>query len=521
HTHFDVPTLVFGVLLDELPERSLSERVQVERFEAAASKLAPLFSTPQLSTSELATLPQPSDLPVTGLVSARMRESRDSGECISPRGSESEQQALELPREPRLPRELLDDEHYLAQADDDQTDEERRGELPGEPTKKALVALPTELLIYAEAKLPASAADSAPAMCVDDAEVLPHAAEDSLEHASEEGAAALAASASSEPLDEDSTEPDAEPADAQGDASLLALRVRALPAHLRALFRAPVARLQGLRQRLEPALREQAEYFDLPDAKTRFLLQLARLRALLLQSWSKVQRSTGRAGPRAPRALRVQRSTLLGLGPADSERAEPARRVRAAAIAFAVLGVGLCVYALAPRSSADRIKLPERVQGQTEPPPAEQSELSDDELDLKDEPVELEVAPKRKRGAARDPAVAAAAAVIAAEAAKPVLSAPFGEADIPNGRVFTLRMNGPVHIVEGEVRDNGITVRVPGRQALDRASPIASSHSAVQRAMILNRGGFAELTIDFVPGTAPHYQVRGKDNTLEVTLERL
>ncbi|MDB4989939.1 MAG: repeat protein, partial [Myxococcaceae bacterium] len=43
HTHFDVPTLVFGVLLDELPERSVSERVQVERFEAAASKLAPLF----------------------------------------------------------------------------------------------------------------------------------------------------------------------------------------------------------------------------------------------------------------------------------------------------------------------------------------------------------------------------------------------------------------------------------------------------------------------------------------------
>jgi hypothetical protein len=102
-----------------------------------------------------------------------------------------------------------------------------------------------------------------------------------------------------------------------------------------------------------------------------------------------------------------------------------------------------------------------------------------------------------------------------------VVSAPFGEADVPNGRVFTLRMNGAVEQVEGEARENGFTVRVPGRLALDRASPIATSHSAVSRAMILNRGGYAELTVDFLPGLSPRYQVRGRDNTLEVTLERL
>jgi len=39
--------------------------------------------------------------------------------------------------------------------------------------------------------------------------------------------------------------------------------------------------------------------------------------------------------------------------------------------------------------------------------------------------------------------------------------------------------------------------------------------------MILNRGGDAELTLDFVPGMKPRYQVRGKDNALEITVERL
>ncbi len=75
--------------------------------------------------------------------------------------------------------------------------------------------------------------------------------------------------------------------------------------------------------------------------------------------------------------------------------------------------------------------------------------------------------------------------------------------------------------VEGESREDGFTVRVPGRLALDRASPIATSHRAVARAMILNRGDYAELTVDFLPGLRPKYQVGAKDNTIEVTLERL
>jgi hypothetical protein len=91
---------------------------------------------------------------------------------------------------------------------------------------------------------------------------------------------------------------------------------------------------------------------------------------------------------------------------------------------------------------------------------------------------------------------------------------------VSNGRTFVLRMSGPVQELEGDQRPDGFTVRVPGRLALDRASPIATSHRAVARAMILNRGDYAELTVDFLPGMAPKYRVIGKDNTIEVTLER-
>jgi hypothetical protein len=100
-------------------------------------------------------------------------------------------------------------------------------------------------------------------------------------------------------------------------------------------------------------------------------------------------------------------------------------------------------------------------------------------------------------------------------------NARFGETNVPNGRVFVLRMSGPVKSLEGEPREDGFSVRIPGRLALDRASPIATSHRAVARALILNRGEYAELTVEFLPGMRPKYQVAAKDSTLEITLERL
>jgi hypothetical protein len=96
-----------------------------------------------------------------------------------------------------------------------------------------------------------------------------------------------------------------------------------------------------------------------------------------------------------------------------------------------------------------------------------------------------------------------------------------GEPQVPNGRSFVLRMSGPVQSIEGEGRLDGFSVRIPGRLALDRASPIATSHRAVARALILNRGDYAELTVDFLPGMRPKYQILGKGNAIEVTIERM
>lgn len=315
------------------------------------------------------------------------------------------------------------------------------------------------------------------------------------------------------------------PSESDAVVELPALQVKTLPTHLRSLFREPVARFHKLRLRIEPALRQQTEFLDLPEARTRLLLHLARGRAAVLRGWSGIRKSTATVRSRKSRPMRMQRATLPGVGmPVEVEAPRPPQTARIAALALALVGIGLGVYALAPRSGADRIRIPERVEAAAtvDEPTIELHE----EGDPLDEPVVTPSAkPKQKRAKGREVTPAAALddtlAVAPVAPAEPVVSAPFGEGEVPNGRVFTLRMNGPVELVEGETRDNGFTVRVPGRLALDRASPIATSHSAVSRAMILNRGGYAELTIDFLPGLSPRYQVRGRDNTLEVTLERL
>lgn len=305
---------------------------------------------------------------------------------------------------------------------------------------------------------------------------------------------------------------------------VLTLRVRNLPSHLRSLFRAPVARFHTLRQRFEPSLREQAEYLDLPEARSRLLLHIARARGIMLRGWYGLK-STAKVRARKSRPLRMQRSTLLGIAPPEVEAPHPPQKARIAALALAVLGIGLGVYALAPRGGADRIRIPDRVETEDVAEPTLEIENQGESFD---EPVAPEPKPRAAKREKREKRETSSMVVDpalvdepAAEAAPSVVSAPFGEAEVPNGRVFTLRMNGPVAVVEGEAREGGITVRIPGRLALDRASPIATSHRAVARAMILNRGGYAELTIDFQPGLSPRYQVRGKDDTLEVTLERL
>lgn len=86
------------------------------------------------------------------------------------------------------------------------------------------------------------------------------------------------------------------------------------------------------------------------------------------------------------------------------------------------------------------------------------------------------------------------------------------------GRRFKLRMTAPIKTLRGVADAGGFTVHIPGALSLDRAGPIAASHRAVRRSMILNKGDHSELTIRFASGTTPDYLVRGKGSELEIII---
>ncbi len=244
-----------------------------------------------------------------------------------------------------------------------------------------------------------------------------------------------------------------------------------------------------------------------PEAKSKLAVHFARARLLVAsqRAWFARLRKLRKAKTRSTSpAPRVQRSSVAA--PRHTEAAAPISRGHASrwlGIGLAVAGVALGVYALAPRSGADRIRVRRPVVDVESAPEAPAESLA------------LEQAP------AASPEVAAPAVPEPEQSTEEAATLSFGESSVPNGRTFSLRMSGPVQSVEGERREDGFTVRIPGRLALDRASPIATSHRAVARAMILNRGDYAELTVDFLPGLRPKYQVVGKDAAIEVTLERI
>lgn len=96
----------------------------------------------------------------------------------------------------------------------------------------------------------------------------------------------------------------------------------------------------------------------------------------------------------------------------------------------------------------------------------------------------------------------------------------FGSAEVPDGRVFRLRMSLPIESFQGTTTANGFEVTVPESLSLDRAGPIAAAHPDVERAMVLNRGDHAELSIRFVEGRSPAFRVRARGATLEITIGR-
>ena len=73
---------------------------------------------------------------------------------------------------------------------------------------------------------------------------------------------------------------------------------------------------------------------------------------------------------------------------------------------------------------------------------------------------------------------------------------------------------------EARVSKSWSYVTIPNSLSLDRAGPIASNHPLVERAMILNRGDHAELTITFVEGRRPAYRVVARNSAIELVIGR-
>jgi len=94
----------------------------------------------------------------------------------------------------------------------------------------------------------------------------------------------------------------------------------------------------------------------------------------------------------------------------------------------------------------------------------------------------------------------------------------FGASSV-RGRHFVLHMSAPVRALSGTADAGGFSVIIDGALSLDRAGPIAANHSGVARAMILNKGDRAELTIRFRDGLTPKYQVLAKADAVEITIE--
>jgi hypothetical protein len=306
------------------------------------------------------------------------------------------------------------------------------------------------------------------------------------------------------------------------------------PALVVALKRALTALLAWSKQSLWPWLRarlaakpaasegEGEATAPIPFAQ-RVLLPLARARSVIGAGWAKLQKGKGGRRRTTAPTPRVQRTQPVRTQRAEQPGPAPRNR-RLLTLGLALVGVGLGVYALAPRSGADRIRVRTRTSEPVDTAPSATAPALGSAAPSA-APSSLSSAPSVTSLAASEPAstsqTLSEASPVPSEPVEAVGSPRFGEASVPNGRTFVLRMSGPVRGIEGEKRDDGFSVRVPGRLALDRASPIATSHRAVARALILNRGEYAELTVEFLPGMRPKYQVAGKDNTLEVTLERL
>ncbi len=94
----------------------------------------------------------------------------------------------------------------------------------------------------------------------------------------------------------------------------------------------------------------------------------------------------------------------------------------------------------------------------------------------------------------------------------------FGNKNVPNAQRFLLRLHTPATVVSGNSDKSGFSVILLGARAKDPAAPIAAAHPAVARAQILNRDGYAELTVRFEEKRSPAFRVNAQKEGLEILI---
>lgn len=231
------------------------------------------------------------------------------------------------------------------------------------------------------------------------------------------------------------------------------------------------------------------------------------------------RRSTMRGVGARVLAPRVRRSA--GTAPAGAPGWKlPRGSGRLVLLAVLMIGCGvLLVYAF-PRSGGDQIDLHRAVQLDAEDPSAD-PHAAETAANAATSPVEA--AALGQSGAVNG----AKAPLTAAGAKSPRAGSDdkfagggsvFGSKQVPNAQRYVLRTNSPVTILHGKSDPGGFTVIAPNTRAIDKAAPIALANQAVSRAKIINRGGYAELSVRFADGRSPAYRVSAQQTGLEVLI---
>jgi hypothetical protein len=228
----------------------------------------------------------------------------------------------------------------------------------------------------------------------------------------------------------------------------------------------------------------------------------------------------------------ARRSTLRGVGAKRRSAGTPATAApaswklprgsgRLVLLAILMIGCGILLVYAFPSSDPDQIDLHREVSAEGEDPaegvqPTETSaNAATGESDVTASAPQL--------GTSKQPLTAAGSAKASPKPAAAVnngsvLATVFGHKQVPNAQKFVLRTSSPITSLHGKSDPGGFTVVIPNTRALDKAAPIALANPAVAKAKILNRSGYAELSVRFAEGRSPAYRVSAQQAGLEVLI---